>query len=265
MAWIVGVLLVAAAYGWLICPRLPRRDAGFLKGFYYAHRGLWNGRCPENSLPAFDRAARRGFGMELDVRLTADGEVCVAHDDALRRMCGVDARISACTMAELQTLRLKNTEHTIPTFAQVLETVGGRTPLIVELKTGANNDFLCRRVLEMLRAYQGAYCVESFDPRIVWWFRANAPEIIRGQLAESPKRPTAAQWFSGSLLGNAMGRPDFVAWGDGGSARLGMKLMLHWLKPYLAVWTVRGEKRLRELEKQYDLIIFEGFWNDDAA
>ena len=52
----------------------------------YAHRGLHNGKdAPENSLAAFERACRAGYGIELDVQLSRDGKVMVFHDYTLVR------------------------------------------------------------------------------------------------------------------------------------------------------------------------------------
>ena len=59
-----------------------------VSGYAYAHRGLWGGHTPENSLAAFEAARAAGVGVELDVRLTADGVPVVFHDAGLERMCG---------------------------------------------------------------------------------------------------------------------------------------------------------------------------------
>ena len=64
--------------------------------------------------------------------------------------------------------------------------MGGRTPMIIELKTGRRNDELCEKGLALMRAYNGPYCIESFDPRIVRWFRKNAKDVLRGQLSDAP-------------------------------------------------------------------------------
>ncbi len=72
-----------------------------------AHRGLWRtGAGPENSLAAFEAACRAGYGVELDVRLTADGEAVVFHDDALERMTASSGLVEERTADELAALRL---------------------------------------------------------------------------------------------------------------------------------------------------------------
>ena len=187
LALCLGAAGVAAAgaFAFLIAP--GRRDEGLTAPFYgrnFAHRGLhkMDRSVPENSIPAFDAAARIGYGVELDVRLSADGEVVVFHDDDLKRICGVDARVDELSWDELSTLKLCGTPNHIPLFSEVLAVIDGRCPIIVELKRGRRHAELCRKTYELLRSYKGRYCVESFDPRIVFWFRRRAPEVLRGHL-----------------------------------------------------------------------------------
>ena len=217
---IIALLLFLLLIG-LVLP--GRHDADMLRPFanrYYAHRGLYqkDQSIPENSLTAFNAACENGFGMELDVQLSKDGEVVVFHDDNLKRMCGIDQPVSALTLAELKDLRLAGTAEQIPTFTEMLEVVAGRGPLIVELKPSpvAIRDELCRKTCQILKAYQGDYCVESFDPAIVSWFKAHAPEIMRGQLIMpygryNKKIPAIARFAMSRCLTNATARPHFIA------------------------------------------------------
>ena len=150
----------------------------------YRKKPTHRSRTVLNSLKAFDKAGEKGYGVELDVTLSKDGQVVVFHDDDLKRVCGVDGFIGDRTLEELQSLSLLESDQTIPLFTQVLDVYAGRGPMIVELKkTPGRNDELCEKTLAILKEYTGDYCVESFDPTIVAWFRENAPEIVRGQLA----------------------------------------------------------------------------------
>src|SRR4051812_50147585 len=104
-----------------------------------AHRGLHaaaDGR-PENSLAAFAHACRLGFPAELDVRLTRDGEVVVFHDHTLRRLTGAPGRVEERDAADLRALRLVGTAERLPLLHDVLELVGGRVPLAIQLKARA--------------------------------------------------------------------------------------------------------------------------------
>lgn len=189
-------------------------------GFFYAHRGLYNNQdgVPENSLPAFRAAAEKGYGVELDVQLSLDGQVVVFHDDTLDRVCGIHGNVSDFSLSQLQQMKLLHTEETIPLFTDVLAVLRqGAGPLIVELKAGRRNDELCEKTRNLLRDYPGVYCVESFDPGIVTWFRKNVPEIIRGQLA-MPRQDYAAGMnpLVARMLADCrfffLNRPDFIAY-----------------------------------------------------
>jgi len=162
-------------------------------------------------------AAEQRYGIELDVQLSKDGEVVVFHDATLNRVCGVDSRVDAKNYAELKTLGLAGSDQTIPLFSEVLKCIDGRGPLLVELKTGPKNRELCRKTMDLLSKYEGQYCIESFDPRIVMWFRFHAPKVFRGQLACRPRdyepedasRPVA--FILGNCLMDFLGRPQFIS------------------------------------------------------
>ena len=187
----------------------------------YAHRGLYDNDAgiPENSLAAFRRAAEAGFGAELDVHLTADGQLAVIHDSDLRRVCGRAGKVEELTYAELSQLRLLGTEEGIPLLSDVLPLFAGVAPLIVELKPIRGNEpELAEKVCALLDTFPDlAYCLESFDPFAVLWLRKNRPELIRGQLSQNflrdQDRPKfLVSFLLSTLFSNAWTRPDFIAW-----------------------------------------------------
>ena len=260
IVWILLALL--GIYLVLTFPRL-RRPIGRLKEFDYAHRGLWDESAPENSLPAFRRAVENGFGIELDVHLTRDNHLVVFHDDTLDRMCGVPGKVCDMTLKELRRLRLSGTECTIPTLAEVLKVVNGRVPLIVEIKPDKRLNELCRHAYAVLQRYNhpGMWCMESFHPLAVHWFRKNAPEVIRGQLAYGMKRrdkKMALDSFIASLVFNALSRPDFIAFKAVSDRSLPM-LWMRICRPWFVAWTVRSQAEMDEFRKRYHMQIFEGF------
>ena len=133
----IGVFILAILaliYVYLISPRLSLPADMELLSCDYAHRGLWNQRIPENSLSAFEYAARMGVGIELDIQPTRDGRIVVFHDSDLLRMCGDRRRVRELTLKELRELRLKDTNERIPTLSEVLRVVRGRVPLLIEIK-----------------------------------------------------------------------------------------------------------------------------------
>lgn len=218
-----GILLLGVALGtiYLVAPGKPSKElAAPFYGRNIAHRGLHSGdsQVPENSLPAFRAAAEAGYGVELDLQMTKDGQVVVYHDDNLKRVCGVEGSIEDMSFHQLRRLTLFGAKEHIPLFSEVLDIIDGRVPMIVELKRSKRNRELCEATLELLRAYDGDYCVESFDPEIVAWFRYNAPDILRGQLSSVPHElrnhtGRIKAYLVGHLLTNFMTRPHFVAYG----------------------------------------------------
>ena len=268
--WTALILLVLLlVYAWAIHPVMPKRPIPQLQGYDYAHRGYWNtndpgeNNRPENSLAALRAAVEKNYGIELDVHLTKDGHLVVHHDDSLKRLTGVDIHIADSTLAEVRACKLPNGEP-IPTYDEVLDVVSGRIPMVVEVKVEKGNHAeLCKAVYERMQRYDGPWCLESFSPRAVQWFRLNAPEIIRGQLAHGlygypAKKRTWLFRGLASLIQNVVGRPDFVAYEHSSDRNLPMALM-RLLKPWLVCWTVHCQGDMDLLVNRYDLQIFEGF------
>ncbi len=254
-----AIVVAAAAAVYLTAPGKAKENmrAPFY-GRNIAHRGLHSKdkSVPENSLPAFEEAARSGYGVELDVHITKDDRIVVFHDDDLSRMCKVEGRIEDMTWDELSKLRLLGTEYGIPLFSEVLFLIGKHCPMIVELKRGKRNRELCEKTYELLKKFGGTYCVESFDPRIVCWFRKNAPEVLRGQLSRHPcdmGKDTAKlnSFIVGNLLTNVLARPHFIAYGIG---KKPLKVKLCELLGAMKVaWTSHDPKN----EENNDAVIFE--------
>lgn len=243
----------------LVAPgRASKKDKKPFMYKNFAHRGLHkkDKTVPENSLAAFERASAYGYGMELDVQLSKDGQVVVFHDDTLNRVCGVDSRVDEKTYDELCQMSLCGSTQTIPLFSEVLKTVRGRGPLIVELKNGKRNEELCEKTYALLEKYSGEYCIESFNPFIVRWFKKNAPEVIRGQLANPPKDyngevgPLTAVILGNCLL-NFLSRPQFIAY------KITPKPFTVKLCEALGAMKVAWTSHDWVNEKFYDAVIFE--------
>ena len=252
---------VCAAAGFLfaVAPGRARAEqrAPF-QGRYFAHRGLYDDAArPENSLAAFRAAAECGYGVELDVRLSADGIVVISHDNDLSRMTGENALVEELDFAQLQQLRLNGTEERVPRFSDALDILcRARVPVIVELKGCKRWKALCRKTLELLDARDGDFCVESFDPRIVAWFRRHAPELLRGILTAQPEALGASavqDFLSSRVLYNWYCRPQFIAHRTG-KRSLAVNLSRA-MGAMRVVWTARD----RSEERGHDAVIFERF------
>ncbi len=267
MVLVVVVLLVAALYLFMIAPCGKHPDDSSLRGWLYAHRGLHDGNVnvPENSMEAFRLAVEKGYGMELDVQLTRDGKLVVHHDGSLKRVCGVDQKLLDTDYADLPLLP---DGSRIPLLQEVLDMVNGRAPIIVEVKYYGGAARVAKAAHEVLKGYRGAYCVESFDPTAVHYFRKNAPGIIRGQLANGGKWDKAALNLPSYialkyLLVHVLSRPHFVAYSVPEDRNLSMWLMKHLFMPLFACWTVREQKVLDDARKAgYHYPIFELFTPD---
>lgn len=261
------ILIIIAAIPLTLLSSTPAKDkmlAPFLN-FFYAHRGLHtkDKSIPENSLPAFVRAVEHGYGIELDLQLSKDGEVIVFHDDTLERVCGIEGRPCDYTAAELQTFSLFQTQYTIPSFHEVLSAVNGRVPLIVELKKCDHYPELCKKAYTMLQNYSGAYCIESFDPKIVRWFRKHAKKVVRGQLSadfSTSKEGNRFQHFVlTNLLTNWYTRPHFISYDHHSRDNFAFRICCRLFHLLPVAWTVRDTDDLEEIRKTFRLIIFEYF------
>lgn len=270
-----GTLLALAAlcliYLWMIAPARRHPDASALKGWLYAHRGLHDGnrQTAENSLEAFNRAVQGGYGIELDVQLTADDQLVVFHDRSLKRVCGVDADLFALTYEQLTAHPLPDGSR-IPLFSEVLKLVDGRSPMIVEVKYHHQPAKIAAAALAALRPYQGPYCVESFHPLVVRYFKKNAPDIIRGELAyggrwNRAETNSAEHFCMKHLLMLCLTRPHFVAYSVPTDHTLSMWLMKRVFHPLLAAWTIRDQAALDRARRDYDFPIFELFTPEERS
>lgn len=190
-----------------------------LRGWNYAHRGLHGNGIPENSLAAFRAAVDRGYGAEFDVHLLSDGGLAVIHDSKLLRTTGREGRVEELTTNQLKDYPLEGTGETIPTFREVLAVFSGRAPVIIELKPeNGNHAALCEAACAAMESFEGSWCMESFDPRVVYWLRKHRPDIIRGQLSENylkkpqSKLPLPLKLALAFHLENFLCRPDFIAY-----------------------------------------------------
>lgn len=265
---LAGVLLaLTAAYLFCIAPGKDRREQ--MKPFrdvYIAHRGLFDnkGGCPENSMGAFARAIEHGFGIELDVQMTTDGHLVVFHDDTLKRMCGKKKMVTACSLKELSSLKLAGSQEGIPLFSDVLSLIGGKVPLIVEIKSAGDWKLTTQKAAAMLDRYPGIYCMESFHPMAVAWYKKNRPQIIRGQLATNMFASKASRTFADRLLltnlmMNVFSRPDFIAYNWKYADQFSFRLVRKLFPVTSVAWTIKSQEQLEKASDVFSVFIFDSF------
>ncbi len=261
----LGILiLLFSIYAFLIFPsgRKNKTEVFFESCKCYAHRGLHGNGIPENSLAAFELACKAGYGIELDVHITADGELVVFHDDTLKRMCGVDEKTESKTLSELTALTLANTDEHIPSFKEVLDLVDGRVPLVVEIKgSKIGNNLVCELVAKMLDNYNGIYCIEAFNPFYVAWWKKNRKNVVRGQLSSNMQKENSdmsalTNFALTNMLLSFLARPDFIAYNVKEKNQISFRLA-RFFGGYPVAWTIRNDEDKSSADGVFKAIIFE--------
>ena len=260
----LAVILTAVYFFVLVRPTKKTKPGEVLLRDY-AHRGLHNGKnAPENSLAAFEAACRAGYGIELDVQLSRDGKVMVFHDYTLVRMTGCDKKLAELDAEELTKLTLGESDQKIPTFEEVLALVNGRVPLLVELKGENFDTSLCAKVAEMLRAYKGAYCVESFNPLLIGNMKKEMPETFCGLLytnvCRDKKKNSALNLALTAMALNIVACPDFIAFNKEDRDSFPVKVTTEFYKAPKFVWTVNKQEELDTAHNNGEYPIFENLF-----
>lgn len=268
MKVMITILIIIILYLLAIMPRMWNKpDMQAFMGVHYAHRGLHDEKhiAPENSLAAFKLAIDNNYGIEFDVQLSKDNIPVVFHDFTLNRVCGVDKKVNELTFEELRMLRLDGSDQIIPHFQEVLDLVDGKVPLIIEYKLPGNNTKVCEIGDSVLRDYDGLYCIESFNPLALRWYKKNHPEVVRGQLSTkfAGKKGTpdskVLNFALQNLLLNFLGRPDFIAFNYKFMDMFSFSLAKNLFKIPTVAYTITSNQQIIDSSKKFDLFIFEKF------
>ncbi len=229
----------------------------WLKKQPIAHRGLHdlNNQRWENTLAAFDAAAKAGFAIECDVHLTKDGGVIVFHDDDLERLTGRKGRISDLTLAEASELHIGGTADHAPTLRQMLDLVDARVPVVIELKgIEGRDDGLVAAVAKELASYKGDVGIMSFDHHLVRLFASDAPGIPGGLTAEGTRTKHFEAHFS--MLAHQI---SFVSYNVHHLPNPFVNFVREKLNLPVISWTVRDTEMKKHSDLNVDQITFEGF------
>ena len=224
-----------AAPGWLADP--------------LAHRGLHAPGGPvENTLEAFAAARDGGYGVELDVHLSADGVPVVFHDFAF-----ADGQ-------RLGDVPLDAMPEHVPTLVASLDVLL-TVPVMVEIKQeGLRVGALERAVAQVLDAHAGPHCIASFHPASVAWFARNRPATVRAfTLTDQDDAPMPAVLRDRFATLRPLGllRPHALSFDVRG---LPTAATVRWREEggTLTTWTVRDEATLATARAHADGMIFEG-------
>ncbi len=221
-----------------------------------AHRGLWGDNIVENSLSAYQNAIAKGFPIEIDVYSSKDGVLYSFHDKTLSRMTDGNGFIYEKTSQELSTLKLRNSDESIPTFEQVLSLCENKTPLLIEIKDQPDKKVVSR-IVKRLKSYKGEFAIQSFNPLYINKVKKLAPEFIRGILGTPYEKMNNKIIYRivSKLSLNFLIKPDFISY-DYRALPLPKKIKKN--IPVIA-WTVTDNATIQSLKGEADNVIFEGF------
>ncbi|MCB1484234.1 MAG: glycerophosphodiester phosphodiesterase [Hyphomicrobiaceae bacterium] len=244
------------------------RDAFFRP---IAHRGLHNAKkaIVENTLPAFEAAIAKGYGIECDLRPAAGGLPIVFHDETLDRLVRGKGAVSKLEVRDLKTLSYKGCDTHILTYSDLLDLVGGKVPLLVEIKSEWNppdRSFLSR-VAKLSQSYKGPLALMSFDPDVMTMLRELAPKVPRGIVSGSyaghgwwqKKLSKSRAHDLRDLLLSAPADPQFYAYQVGALPTPVTRYVREVCGLALFTWTVRTAKDRSKAARWADAPIFEGF------
>ena len=234
-----------------------------------AHRGLHDAArgVIENTAGAVRAAIAGGYGIEVDVQVSADGEAMVHHDDVLGRLTEGEGRLDEFTSAQLRRVAFRGSDERMMTLGDLRDLVGGRVTILVELKSRFDGDGrLAVRVAAVLDRYRGPVAAMSFDPRQLKLLRQKSPRLVRGIIAAKyrphPYWDSMPAWMRhgmGYLLPALTTRPQFVAYAVADLPALAPLFARRVLGLPLLTWAVRTEAERRCAERWADQMIFEGF------
>lgn len=236
-----------------------------------AHRGLHSAKTGiiENTGPAFEAAIAKGYGIECDLQPAAGGLPVVFHDETLDRLIAGRGPVAQLHTADLRRLRHKASDTPILTFAELLDLVGGRVPLIVEIKSGWGEPdaaFL-RKIGKLANLYRGPIALMSFDPAVMAAMRALAPGVPRGLVSGSYQ---GTGWWSRKVSRARAARlRDLLESGPAAPSLYAYQLsalptpVTEYVRSVqglpIFAWTVRTPSDRVKAAKFADAMIFEGF------
>ncbi|HEX4847057.1 MAG TPA: glycerophosphodiester phosphodiesterase family protein, partial [Novosphingobium sp.] len=207
-------MLFAALDRWLAPAPDPAR-VSWLGEWRYAHRGLHGPAVPENSPSAFAAAIEKGMGIECDIQRSLDGQAMVFHDTTLDRLTAQTGPLAERSAEALGKIVLTGSADTIPTLRELLRQIGGKVPLLIEIKSersdGRRVRAICLAVRRELEGYPGPHAIMSFDPRVVRWFADHSRLTLRG-LVMTEEDDKALPGMIRRRLWLWHARPDFLAY-----------------------------------------------------
>jgi glycerophosphoryl diester phosphodiesterase len=235
-----------------------------------AHRGLYSKQSGlvENTPAAAAAAIAKNYAIECDIQRTKDGEAVVFHDFTLDRLLRAEGVVDAFRTNELGQLSYKDCDQRIVSLRDFLVRIGGRTPVIVEIKSRYDGDMcLADRGMAAAAAYAGPVCLKSFDPAVLVHLRGAGAACPLGLVALA-RYDTGEEWAGlpqdrrasfADLTDFPLARPDFLSWNLADLPHAVPMLCRTGIGMPVMTWTARSREAQARGKLWADQIIFEGF------
>lgn len=224
-----------------------------------ANRGLYNDEFPENSIGAIKNAIAKGYGVCVDVRALADNTIVVFHDETLGRLTNTDGFINNCTYNDIEDLKLNKTQEKIATLEEVLTTINGQVPLLVDIRNMDKVSYE-KHVWKILQNYKGEYAVVSANPYSLEWFKLNAPKVKRGQVSSFYKHsdlPFNVRFAYKRMRYNKnISEPNFIIYK---ADDLPNRFVKRYKDLPLLAYHVNNAETYNKVKKHVNNVVFEGF------
>ncbi len=182
---VLTISILAVTYVFLVMPRAADGADMDLQSTDYARNGLWDANIPAGSIEAFRLANECGYGIELCPVLSRNGEILIASKSPIK-----------------------------PTLRELLSLIDGNVPILIEIKSGTNTVALCKNLCLIMDGYHGAFAVESYDPKVLAFFKKYRPRYARGQMVSRRsavfKTDRLKRFAHTHLFVNVISRPDFI-------------------------------------------------------
>jgi len=243
------------------------RDISWLTARPIAHRGLHDRDrgVIENTASAFAAAIDGNYAIECDLQLTRDGEAVVFHDEVLDRLTTSTGWVKDLTVPQMKALAIRGSSDHVQTLTELLSQVAGRVPLVIEIKTHWDGDErLTLKAIDVLRTYQGPYCIMSFDPDVLRTLHRHAPEILRGFVADGgfddyyDMLPLDRRQELRTFSHMPQTRPDFISYRYDALPWAPVKAFRDAGNPVIT-WTIRTPQQEAMARRHSDQVTFERY------
>jgi glycerophosphoryl diester phosphodiesterase len=221
----------------------------------------------ENTLAAAEAALARNYAIECDVQITREGEAVVFHDATVDRLMDATGRVDSFTAHELSSLSYKHCDQKIVLLHDFLARVGGRVPVIVDIKSHYNGDMrLAARTVAIVESLPWPVSLKSLDPQVLIYLRQAGAACPVGLIARADYADEEWVGLARDRLERLAGftdfplvKPDFLSWNHIDLPHAVPMLCRSGIGMPVMTWAVSSAEAGSQAKNWADQIIFEGF------